>query len=73
MMFQKICRVLQLGPRTAQAASRCWLFSEKSKGDSAALVKMILSHPNLGQLLHVHGEHTRGEVAKQLITKRLPV
>jgi uroporphyrinogen-III synthase len=61
-----------VGPRTAQAASDAGFLVEKSNGNSAALVKMILSHPNLGQLLHVHGEHTRGEVAKQLSQSGCP-
>jgi uroporphyrinogen-III synthase len=61
-----------VGSRTAQAASDAGFLVANSDGDSAALVKMILSHPNLGQLLHVHGEHTLGEVAKQLTQNGYP-
>ena len=55
-----------VGPRTAQAASDAGFLVRTSDGDAAALVKMILSYPNLGKLIHISGEHSRGEVAKYL-------
>lgn len=55
-----------VGPRTAQAASDAGFLVNASDGDAVALVKMILSYPYLGKLLHIRGEHSRGEVAKYL-------
>ncbi|MAT88894.1 MAG: hypothetical protein CL532_10190 [Aestuariivita sp.] len=55
-----------VGPRTAEAASDAGFLVKASDGDAAALVKMILSYPYLGKLLHVRGEHSRGDVAKIL-------
>ena len=55
-----------VGPRTSQAASDTGFLVNTSDGDASALVKMILSYPNSGKLLHVRGEHSRGDVSNSL-------
>lgn len=55
-----------VGPRTTQAA-RAAGFDAVQAGETAdALVDFIVSHPPTGPIVHLHGRHTRGNVAPRL-------
>lgn len=56
-----------VGDRTAEAALAEGLLPQSAAGDANALIDLILSQPVAGPLLHVRGEHSRGEVAARLI------
>ena len=61
-----------VGPRTAQTASDAGFFVRTSDSDAVAMMKMILSYPNFGKLLHIRGEHSRGDVAQYLSKNGCP-
>jgi uroporphyrinogen-III synthase len=55
-----------VGERTAQAAREAGLKAMSAGGDAAALVALMADARPLGRLLHLHGAHTRGDVAEGL-------
>jgi uroporphyrinogen-III synthase len=55
-----------VGDRTAVAAAEEGFTPISAGGDADALIALILSHHETGPLLHVRGEHVRGDVAKRL-------
>jgi uroporphyrinogen-III synthase len=55
-----------VGDRTAQVARDAGFDPISAQGDALALVELILSGPQTGPLLHIRGEHVRGDVAERL-------
>ncbi|WP_151719024.1 uroporphyrinogen-III synthase [Gemmobacter serpentinus] len=55
-----------VGPRTADAARAFGLQAISADGDAEALLDLILHHRPPPQLLHLHGEETRGDLARRL-------
>ncbi|WP_372605047.1 uroporphyrinogen-III synthase [Actibacterium sp.] len=55
-----------VGPRTTQAARAAGLNARDCGGDAEALIATILADRPAGPLVHLHGEHTRGDVAGRL-------
>lgn len=55
-----------VGEATAEAARRAGLAPRAAGGDARALVETVTRARPAGRLLHVHGEHARGEVAQKL-------
>ena len=55
-----------VGPKTAQKASELGFLASQGPGNSDDLITLILSRPSFGRLLHISGEHTRGNISKQL-------
>lgn len=55
-----------VGPRTALVAGRAGLIACEAGGDAEALVAAVLAARPPGLLLHLRGEHARGEVAARL-------
>ena len=55
-----------VGPRTTQAARAAGFESVQAGETADALVDYIASHPPTGALVHLHGRHTRGDVASRL-------
>ena len=55
-----------VGEATAEAARRAGLAPRTAGGDARALVETLTQARPAGRLLHVHGEHARGEVAQKL-------
>jgi uroporphyrinogen-III synthase len=56
-----------VGRKTAERAAAAGFRARSADGDAAALVAAILADAPDGRLLHLHGEDTRGEVAKRLV------
>lgn len=57
-----------VGARTAQVARAQGFDAVSADGDAQDLIAMILSHPASGPLLHLHGEHVRGDIVGRLNT-----
>ncbi len=57
-----------VGTRTAEAARAAGFEPLSAQGDADALVDLILSHNPSGPLLHLQGRHSRGDIAKKLIS-----
>jgi len=55
-----------VGGATAQAARAAGLHVTSADGDADALVALIRAHPPTGPLLHVRGQHSRGQVVDKL-------
>ncbi len=55
-----------IGERTAEAAKAAGFRPIVAGGDADRLVSLILSQPPGGPMLHLHGEHTRGQIATRL-------
>ncbi|MEJ6390183.1 uroporphyrinogen-III synthase [Gymnodinialimonas ulvae] len=55
-----------VGPRTAEAANAAGFVAEVLGPDADGLVAAFSAHAPEGPLLHVHGVHTRGDVAGRL-------
>ena len=55
-----------VGDRTAAAAAEVGFSPLSAGGDANALIALILSHHETGPLLHIRGEHVRGDLAKRL-------
>jgi uroporphyrinogen-III synthase len=56
-----------VGDRTAEAARDIGLQATSAGGDAAALVTLMAEARPEGRLLHLHGAHTRGDVAERLV------
>ena len=65
-------RAWAVGDRTAAAAAAAGLPVRSAAGDAAALVAAITAARDPGPLLHLHGEHTRGDVAARLCAAGVP-
>ena len=59
-------RAYCVGARTAAAARAAGLDAVSAEGDAAALVALIKGLAVPGQLVHLHGAHSRGAVAAAL-------
>lgn len=55
-----------VGTRTAEAAQAAGFNASSANGDADDLVAAILSDPPKGRLLHLRGQHSRGDVAERL-------
>ena len=55
-----------VGDRTAQAAKDAGMRAISAKGSADDLVRLIADRAVEGPLLHIRGEHTRGDVAGKL-------
>jgi len=62
-----------VGDRTAQAAREAGMQAVSAKGSADDLVQMITDREIHGPLLHIRGEHTRGDVAAKLRLQGLRV
>lgn len=60
-----------VGDRTAEAARQIGLKATSAGGDAGALVTLMAQAMPAGRLLHLHGAHTRGDVAERLSRKGL--
>lgn len=65
-------RAWAVGDQTAAAARAAGLIVQSAAGDAAALIDLILAQKAPGPLLHLHGEHTRGDVAARLTAAGVP-
>lgn len=61
-----------VGDRTAAAARAAGFAAISAGGDAEALIRLILGQRPRGPLLHLRGEHARGEVAARLSAAGLP-
>lgn len=59
-------RCYAVGEQTARAARAAGFAPTCADGDAAALIALILSAGDSGPLLHLRGEHVRGDVAARL-------
>lgn len=59
-------RAYCVGDRTAEAARLAGFDATSVGGDAASLIKALLEIRPPGQLLHLHGVETRGEIAETL-------
>lgn len=57
-----------VGDRTAEAAHAAGFEPLSAQGDADTLVALILSHNPQSPLLHLQGQHSRGDIAKRLIS-----
>jgi uroporphyrinogen-III synthase len=55
-----------VGDRTAEVARAAGLRDISADGDAEALLRLILSAPEAGPLLHLRGEHARGDIVPRL-------
>ena len=55
-----------VGTRTAKTATDLGFLSQEGGGSAEALINAITQAAPSGPLLHLHGRHTRGSVAKHL-------
>lgn len=55
-----------VGARTAEVAAAAGFDAISADGDAEALIPLILSAPDGGPLLHLRGEHARGDIAPRL-------
>lgn len=55
-----------VGHKTAQAAQALGFEAHSANGDASDLVRLIVAQHKSGPLLHIHGRHTRGDVAQRL-------
>lgn len=61
-----------VGKATAQAAREAGLAVDHSNGSADDLVAMLLQRCPQGPLVHMHGVHTRGDVARRLTQGGVP-
>ncbi len=61
-----------VGARTAAAARALGLVAQSADGDAEALIDLVLRARTRGPLLHLHGAHTRGDVAGRLTAAGIP-
>ena len=61
-----------VGQRTTEAAKEAGWQAQFCGANAAALVDQLSAAPPLSPLLHLHGHHTRGDVANQLTALGLP-
>lgn len=61
-----------VGDRTAAAARDAGLKARSARGTAVELIETIAADPPKGQLLHLRGEHARGDVAGALVARGLP-
>lgn len=62
-----------VGPRTTQAARDAGVQAECAGQDADALVDALADRKPKGALLHLHGTHTRGQIAQRLTALGLSV
>lgn len=55
-----------VGDRTAKAASEAGLRAHSARGSADDLIKLIKDAGVAGRLLHIRGEHTRGDIAGRI-------
>ena len=55
-----------VGPKTAQKAAQLGFLASQGPGNADGLITLILSRPRVGRLLHIRGEHTRGNISTRL-------
>ncbi len=55
-----------VGERTAKAAREAGLMALSADGSADDLVAMIMAADVVGPMLHVRGEHTRGDIANRI-------
>jgi uroporphyrinogen-III synthase len=55
-----------VGTRTAEVAEAAGFAAVNAEGDAEVLLRAILSAPDAGPLLHLRGEHARGDIAPRL-------
>ena len=55
-----------VGSKTAEKAENLGFVVTQSSGNADDLIALILSRPSFGRLLHISGEHTRGNIASRL-------
>ena len=55
-----------VGDKTAQAARELGFNPRSAQGNAADLIRLILNDNPSAPLLHLHGRHTRGDIAKTL-------
>lgn len=55
-----------VGPKTAQQAAQLGFLASQGPGNADGLITLILSRPSVGRLLHISGEHTRGNISTRL-------
>ena len=65
-------RAFCVGDQTARAARRAGFQAISAGGDADALVALILARAEVGPLLHLRGEHARGDVATRLSALGVP-
>lgn len=61
-----------VGERTAEAAREAGFAPVCAYGDAKALIALILAQHETGPLLHIRGEHVRGNVSKRLNAACVP-
>lgn len=61
-----------VGPATAAAATSCGMQVMPSSGSGADLEDFILQHPPQGPLMHLHGTHVAGDLARRLTQAGVP-
>lgn len=66
-------RAWVVGPQTAQAARAAGFDVAAVAEDAEALVTAVLAQPPQGPAVHVHGAHSRGDVAARLTAAGVPV
>jgi len=55
-----------VGKQTAKAASKAGLKTFSADGSADDLIAMIMAADVIGPLLHIRGEHTRGDIASRI-------
>ncbi len=55
-----------VGSKTAQQAAKLGFLALEGRGNADDLITLILSQPSVGRLLHISGEHTRGNISTRL-------
>lgn len=61
-----------VGKKTAHAAEKLGYTAHAMGGDADKLVAALISNPRPGPLVHLRGEHTRGDVAARLTLAGVP-
>jgi uroporphyrinogen-III synthase len=61
-----------VGPRTAQVATDAGFDVRVTCSDAEALVQTLQENPPNAPLVHIHGKHTRGDIAARLTANGLP-
>ncbi|WP_425097969.1 uroporphyrinogen-III synthase [Tropicibacter sp. S64] len=62
-----------VGDATARAASESGMEAQSAQGDAEALIARMSQERPEGQWLHVHGTHSRGNIAERLSAEGLDV
>ncbi len=65
-------RAYCVGPRTADAARAAGLLAEELGPNASGLVAQLLARHTDGTLLHVRGQHQRGDIAARLSAGGIP-